>query len=377
MKVVFFTPVAQAGGAENLLLDTARGMQRRGHDVQLLIAGDGPLSELAVQRQVAVSTVPGLQLHNPLAVLSAARLFRRHMRLHRPEVIIASHPKGHLFAALNCTGWKKEMVLAGIIYDAPNIHDPYDRVSLLLQIPRIAIAEETASQYAGLIRGKSRVLVIPPCVDIEDIRMAAAKGSSESIFRAAGLRDRTRPAVVMTSRLQAFKGPRIFIELAHKLINAGVEANFIHVGPDAPSEPDLRRNLRRLIYDLGLEGVVGLAGYVERNDLAALVRDAVCTVHPATNETFGLVLVESLAQGTPFVAFAGPGPDKIAAAAGYTVADGDIDTMTILVRRLIASPPNDIEKSNLLSAARRFDVTLIDERWESAIVDIAGVSSYG
>lgn len=67
----------------------------------------------------------------------------------------------------------------------------------------------------------------------------------------------------------------------------------------------------RLAADLAAVEGVELVGLDDRVDLAGAYRRAWVTALPSVNEAFGLVVAESLACGTPAVAFAGEGPAEV------------------------------------------------------------------
>ena len=70
---------------------------------------------------------------------------------------------------------------------------------------------------------------------------------------------------------------------------------------------------------------VDLLGAVPEGEVARLYRDATVTTLPSTNEAFGIVLIESLASGTPVVAGAAGGMPEIVdrPQVGRTVLFGD------------------------------------------------------
>jgi glycosyltransferase involved in cell wall biosynthesis len=57
--------------------------------------------------------------------------------------------------------------------------------------------------------------------------------------------------------------------------------------------------VENIIADLGVKGTVRLAGWLPREDLYALFRDAFAFVYPSTFEGFGLPVVEAMAAGVP------------------------------------------------------------------------------
>jgi len=56
---------------------------------------------------------------------------------------------------------------------------------------------------------------------------------------------------------------------------------------------------------------VTFAGFKKGKELADLYRDAACFVFPSKTDTFGIVLIEALACGTPIAGFNVTGPKDI------------------------------------------------------------------
>lgn len=67
-------------------------------------------------------------------------------------------------------------------------------------------------------------------------------------------------------------------------------------------------------------------GVLSAPDLAALYRSADVMVFPSVTDTFGLVMVESMACGTPVAAFPVPGPIDVVGNSGGGVLDADLRT---------------------------------------------------
>jgi glycosyltransferase involved in cell wall biosynthesis len=71
------------------------------------------------------------------------------------------------------------------------------------------------------------------------------------------------------------------------------------------------RDLRRYASSLELGGRVAFAGRLPHDEVARLMRESAVVVLPSRAESFGAVLVESLASGTPVVATRCGGPEDI------------------------------------------------------------------
>lgn len=96
-------------------------------------------------------------------------------------------------------------------------------------------------------------------------------------------------------RLSSVKGQGFLIEAVGRLRSQGRDIRCLIIG-DGPEE----KNLRRLISERRLEGVVFLCSSVSRTDLALSVMDVF--VMPSLQEGLGLSILEAQAQGVPVVA---------------------------------------------------------------------------
>jgi glycosyltransferase involved in cell wall biosynthesis len=334
VNVLFVSPVGEAGGAENLMLDVATQLRARGHVVTLLALGEGPLADVATARGVPTLADPVTPvLDDPRNVAHSVRAVRAAVRATRPDGVVASHPKSHLLCLLAGVPFGRPLLVQ--LYDPRGARSAIDTVSWLVPARRAAIAAHTAASYR---LGPRRVPVVPPGVDLQAIRERAARGDHRNVLAAAGL-DEGDALVVMVARLQRFKGPVEFVRMAGLLRAAHPGARFVVIGADSPGDPGLRDELRATIHDAGLAGTTGLAGYVTADDLAATMAAADLLVHPATRETFGLVLVEAMALGTPVVATEGPGPSLILAGGGGTlVPSNDPAALAAAVAPYLADP---------------------------------------
>src|SRR5207253_11303094 len=79
-------------------------------------------------------------------------------------------------------------------------------------------------------------------------------------------------------------------------------------------------------------------GYVDDATLAALYAGAEALLHPALLEGFGLTPLESMAAGTPVVAFDAPGVDEVVGDTGVLVQSGDADALAQGLLGLLADP---------------------------------------
>jgi glycosyltransferase involved in cell wall biosynthesis len=154
------------------------------------------------------------------------------------------------------------------------------------------------------------------------------------------------------------------------------DARFLLVGPDEPLEPGTRAALVAEIRDRGLADRVAVSEPLTEADLAAVMADATVVVHPAHIETFGLVVVEALALGTPVVAYAAPGPAHIlGGGGGVLVPLGDVHGLTEATLGLLDDPARRQRYAD--EGRRRADAFTLSRMADGYLAAIAGRAPAG
>ncbi|WP_054951342.1 glycosyltransferase [Numidum massiliense] len=131
--------------------------------------------------------------------------------------------------------------------------------------------------------------------------------------------------------------------------------------------------LKQLIKKLKLEKHVRLMGFTR--DAAAVYRRAACSVLTSDFEGFGLSLTESLAVGTPVVAYQSKyGPLDIVrdGVDGYLVPKGEQKLLANKIVRILRKPALREKLSrNAVAANERFSVEKYRQQWLSLIAEVA------
>lgn len=373
------SPVAEAGGAEVLLLDVLGGLRARGAAVLLVALGEGPLFDLARRRQIPVAGGPPLTFRRLESVLRAAACVRRAARAFGPDIVHASHPKGQVIARLGCG--RLGSVHSVQLFHPPDRDDLVARFAHRIPALHFAMTEELAARHRASNR-RMQPVVVHPGSDLAALSRRAGAGDGEAAWRALRPAPAGEPRIVMVGRLQRFKGPFDFVDMAAEVSRARPDARFLVIGPDSPVEPGLRAELRDRIRLLGLDGVVGLAGRLAEEDLAATIAGATLLVHPAHDEPFGLAVVEALALRTPVVAYAAAGPQLIlASGGGALVPVGDVPALATAVLGALSSGAVRRWSAEAAETASRFGMSAVVEGYarafEAALATVPRVVTVG
>jgi glycosyltransferase involved in cell wall biosynthesis len=146
------------------------------------------------------------------------------------------------------------------------------------------------------------VLTSEELAEVSAVSREAAKvrlvRNGVSAANIAPRRDKQRPPEVLyLARLHPRKRPEVFVEMAGRLLDAGIDADFTIVGPDDGSLTAVRRTIERL----GCQRRVQYAGVVPPDRARARLSEAAVYVLPSVNEPFPMTVLEALSVGTPVV----------------------------------------------------------------------------
>lgn len=144
-----------------------------------------------------------------------------------------------------------------------------------------------------------------------------------------------------------------FLVRALAILKAKHDVHLLMIG-DGPDRGEIEREVR----DLGLSGRVSLPGYVRYEDVFSFLGLAQLFIFASVTETQGLVLLESMAVGTPVVAVAGTGiSDLMENDAGGLTTKHNVEEFAEAVDRLLTDEPLRRSKSaEAVSRARELSV---------------------
>lgn len=161
----------------------------------------------------------------------------------------------------------------------------------------------------------------------------------------AGARNRKPDQILFAGAVRPVKGVDVLLRALRILLDRGRQLKLVIAG-----EPFYGRyrkeetRLRSLAGELAISGHVVFAGKKLPHEVAALMRESAMLVLPSRIESFGMVLVEALACGTPVVATRCGGPEEIVnPSVGALAEPGDpaslADAMAEVLSRTGQYPP--------------------------------------
>lgn len=344
MRIVFFNPIGEIGGAERVLLLLLAELGKTEPSIErgLILGGDGPLrteaERLGVPTEVVAmptslaafgdSDISGgrsgvmrvfrlllrAMIALPATIMYLARL-RRQIRLLNPDILHSNGIKSHLTAAL-VRPHRTQLVW--------HIHDFLGDRALVRRLMRrlagrvsLAVANSDAVRVdAAEILAPLEVRTIHNGIDVE--RFSPGPAEPELLDRFAGFKLPARGPirVGLVATYARWKGHESFLAAAAEAVHRAPELPlyfYLVGGPiyqTVGSQYSIAE-LRALVDRLGLSERVGFVPF--QADTVAVYRALDIVVHASTRrEPFGLTIVEAMACGRAVIAAAAGGAAEIA-----------------------------------------------------------------
>lgn len=282
-------------GSERFIEELAAWLTQKGHQVTIIAGAQGPYSNArsgGIRRiTLPQRSLPGLGLLR----LSSSHIFSfqcRQVLKQTPFDIVHSMSYFDAFGATMAapsSPAKLLMHIAGIPvrgYFRPIPIDGFFFRHALGKAHKTVVASAAARDSLEKDFGYKQAALVPGAVDL-------------SLFSAAdSQRDSTRPRILMAGSLdETRKGARVlakaFVELKKKIPTA----RLVYTGQTA----DATRAAIFALIPEQLHRDVEVLGPGSLQNLPRLYSEASVTALPAIWEAFGMVLIESLASGTPVV----------------------------------------------------------------------------
>lgn len=257
---------------------------------------------------------------------------------------------------------------------------PFNRLHRLVlsratRIIAVSRAVSCAIQVQKLVPAE-RIVVIPNGIDVDRFEQARAHFDALAFRRRWNIPE-DHLLVGCVGELRPLKGHEDFLRAAAVIVRRFPKSYFLIAGADASPKGEHRAALQRLIADLDLGRHVRLFGWLD--DLPAFYCALDVFVSASHTESFGLVIAEALASGTPIVATRTEGAAEILSPAesGVLVPVGDVAAIAESVTMLLLEPVRRqrLATTGVETAQSRFSVARMIEETELVYREALGEQS--
>jgi glycosyltransferase involved in cell wall biosynthesis len=144
------------------------------------------------------------------------------------------------------------------------------------------------------------------------------------------------PVLIVIGRLIPVKGLHLLLQACAMLREKGVDSFSLLIVGDGPQ----RRSLERLTVELGLESNVHWTGWVEYVKVGSLLLNSDLLVFPTLGDTWGMVVLESMAAGKAILCskWAGAAEMVVPGDNGYVFDPYQPESLAELIRKFCVDP---------------------------------------
>lgn len=179
------------------------------------------------------------------------------------------------------------------------------------------------------------------------------------------------PQVTFVARLHQRKRPVAFVEMAHRLLAAGVEARFTLVGPDEGEGEKVRRAI-------GGEDRIRWVGARGHDQVMEFLRRSAMFVLPSVREPYPMAVLEAMSLGVPVVIGQDCGLAPLVERHGCgLVVQPTVPQLVTAVRRILEDQDLAATMSTRArhAVARECDMSAVGERLLSTYSTVVGGSA--
>lgn len=314
MKIVYLITKSNFGGAQRYVFDLALGARAAKHDVVVCSGGEGPLIEKLRAEHIRTRTIDALQRDISLpAEWKSFCVLIRILRDERPAVLHLNSSKagglgglaGRIVNVFNFFARRPQMriIFTGHGWAFNEDRGDFERfvigiahwLTIVLAHIVIAVSEKTAEDIRKLPLVSGRVVVVHN--GVTPVPLLSRDEARRRLHIPLEFSDETL-VIGTTAELHKNKGLSYAITgIAQLLRLKPVHIRYVICGAGEEEQA-----LQKQIHDLGLEGIVMLAGY--QNESARLLAAFDVFLLPSITEAFPYAILEAGHAGLPIIASA-------------------------------------------------------------------------
>ena len=201
----------------------------------------------------------------------------------------------------------------------------------------------TADALARWCEVDAEVVVAPHGVDTDRFRPDEPSPGADAA-RLAALDPRLadgRPLLVFVGTLEPRKDVPTLVRAFSRVASDHPDALLVLAGGTGWGADAVEA----AVVATGLGRRILRTGYVDDDDIPALLRSATAVVYPSLYEGFGLPALEALACGAPLVTTRGTAMEEVAGASAELVPAGDVDALAAVLEDVLRGTTDEREVS--------------------------------
>lgn len=301
MKIGLVCPysMARGGGVQEIVMAMQTELLKRGHEVKIITPQPKDISGINTKGLLFVGT--GNDLRSPMGTTSdfsasnggeeIEEMLREEqfdiLHFHEPWQPILSRQILSRSNTVNVATFHAKLPDTVMSKTIEKVITPYTK-SILKYIDVMTAVSEPASEYVRQLT-KAKIHLI-------------SNGINLSKYKPKKHAETAAPTIFYVGRLEKRKGVK-YLLTAFALVEQQLPDARLIIAGDGPG----RRKLELFATELGLKNVEFL-GYINDDEKIRHMQSAnVCCAPAIYGESFGIVLIEALACGSPVVAGANPG----------------------------------------------------------------------
>jgi glycosyltransferase involved in cell wall biosynthesis len=361
VRILYISSAKTFGGGERHVVDLAREMTERGHEVFVALRPTNEwqsrLDFLPPERFLHVS------IRNSFGMFSAKRI-AKFIERNGVDILHAHVARDYLAASIAARSAKKtRLVLTRhVMFPMKSYH----RFALGNVEAAIAVSPPVATQLERVFP-PNKIRVISNGIHISD---KVCDTASAAEFRDFHNIPQDAPLVVTLGELKLLKGQRDFVLAANEIAKTHADVQFVIAGRDNTLDKKFRRELKRLVSVFGLDEKFTWLDWLD--DIEPLLAACDLFVSPSHSESFGLAILDAMAAATPVIATATDGAKAMIDAREALVPVKDPLALAATICKFLDDGEKRIRLGeNLRAAAReKFSLTRMADATEALYLEI-------
>lgn len=342
-------PNLQGGGVERGTIEMAAALKTAGW-LPIVASAGGPMVHELTRMGVRHIAMPAAS-KNPFVMWKNVKRLERIIHEYNVDIVHARSraPAWSAREAARKTG-KRFVTTFHAAYTRGGFFKNYYNAIMVRGEKVIAISHFIAKHIQDNYKvAENQLITIPRGVDYRKFNPAAV--SAERIIKMASdwqLPDGV-PVVMLPGRLTRLKGHELLIRALAQVENRNFLALFVGAGS---GREGYRKELNKLIVDVGLEGKIQIKDYCADMPAAMMLADVMVSATQVP-EGFGRVSVEAQAMGRPIIATAHGGSLEtvVDGETGWLVPVDDVSAMSQALEKALGMTAS--ERENVATKTRQ------------------------